>query len=686
MSLAAQLLSPRRVALVGASADASRLSARAQLYLRRHGFSGTLYPVNPNAAAVLGEPSFGSLAALPGPVDHAFILVGTARVEQALADCIDAGIPVATILADGFAEAGGEGRALQARLAALARGKIRLLGPNSMGVMDFHARTMLCVNAALEAAPPLAPGGLSVVSHSGSVMGTLLSRGLARGIGFAKMAGTGNEADLTAGEIASLLVEDAETQAILLFLETIRDADRLAAAARAAHAKGKPIIAYKLGRSNEGAALAATHTGAIAGSDVAADAYFRDCGILRVDMLETLIEIAPMLVGRRPPASRRRAVSVMTSTGGGGAMVVDRLGTFAITARGPTPAMIARLAAKGVAVSDAPLTDMTLAGTRPELVEAVLAELQAASHTDATVAVIGSSAQFRPQDALAGIVAAPRAGKPLAVFLAPQADASLRLLAAAGIAAFRTPESCAEAIRAWLDWRAPRAPAPAIVLPRAGAVLDEAGARKLFAALGIESPFAVVEAETIRPGAPCPLPFPVAVKIVSPDIPHKTEVGGVALGLTGATYSDAIVAMVRRVRQHRPEAHITGVLVAPMVKPLAEAILGFRRDPQVGPVVVLGTGGVLTEIHADAVLRLAPVDDAEAMEMIVGVKGLAGVRGYRGLPRGDLAALAHAVACFSRLAHMPDILQAEINPLAILPEGQGIAVLDALAVPASEVV
>jgi succinyl-CoA synthetase beta subunit len=211
--------------------------------------------------------------------------------------------------------------------------------------------------------------------------------------------------------------------------------------------------------------------------------------------------------------------------------------------------------------------------------------------------------------------------------------------------------------------------------------MDEAGARKLFAGLGLDSPYAVIEAERVRPGLPCPLPFPVAAKILSPDIPHKTEAGGVALGLTAATFGDAVAAMLRRVRQHRPEARIAGVLVTPMVKPLAEAILGFRRDPQVGPVVVLGTGGVLAELFGDAVLRLAPVDEAEAMAMIGAVKGLAGVRGYRGLPRGDLDALARAVAAFSQLAHVPGIAQAEINPLAILPDGQGVAVLDALAVP-----
>jgi acyl-CoA synthetase (NDP forming) len=682
MSLAQALLSPRSIALVGASADASKLPARARTYLRRHGFSGTLYPVNPTAPEVQGERAFATLADVRAPIDHAFILVGTERVEAAVADCIAARIPVATILADGFAEAGPDGQARQARLLDLARGNIRLLGPNSMGVIDCRAPTAMSVNAALEAEPPLPAGNLSVVSHSGSVMGTLLSRGAARGFGFAKLVGTGNEADLTAGAIARLLVDDPDTAAILLFLETIRDAPALADAARAAHQAGKPIVAYKLGRSSAGAALAETHTGAVAGSDAASDAFFRDVGILRVDMLETLLEIAPMLLGRAPPRAPRRAVSVMTSTGGGGAMVVDRLGLLGISARPPTPTMQAELAAQGVRIGDAALTDMTLAGTQKAKVTAVLDAFQGAPHTDLAIAVVGSSAQFRPQDAVAGILAARRAAKPLAVFLAPQADASLRLLAGAGIAAFRTPEACADAVRAYMDWRAPRTPPAPVALPAMGAIADEIGARRLFASLGLESPFALIPIEAIRPGLPCPIAFPVAAKIVSPDIPHKTEAGGVALNLTAATFADGLLSLLRRVRAHRPEARLDGVLVAPMVRPLAEALLGYRRDAQVGPVVVLGSGGVLAELQNDAVLRLAPVTEAEATDMVHAVRGLAAIRGYRGLPRGDVAALAQAVARFSQLAHLAGIAQAEINPLAILPEGQGVAVLDALAVAA----
>ncbi|MBS0561548.1 MAG: CoA-binding protein, partial [Proteobacteria bacterium] len=327
-NLAQALLSPRRIALVGASTDASRLTARAQIYLRRHGFTGELFPVNPRAGTVLGERAYPSLLDVPGMVDFAYVLVGTGQVESAIVDCATRGVPVACILADGFAEAGPEGLALQNRVLAIAReAGLRILGPNSMGVVNIPAGTACSVNAVLEA-ETLPKGRWSLVSHSGSVMGTLVSRAAARGFGFAKVIGTGNEADLTAGEIAAMLADDPETDAILLFLETIRRPELYEDAARRAHEAGKPIVAYKLGRSEAGAALATTHTGAMAGSDAAADAFFKALGIVRVDMLETLLEIPPLLIGRAPPAAPSRAERAVTTTGGGGAMVVDRLGVL----------------------------------------------------------------------------------------------------------------------------------------------------------------------------------------------------------------------------------------------------------------------------------------------------------------------------------------------------------------------
>ncbi|WP_237214392.1 CoA-binding protein, partial [Falsiroseomonas oryziterrae] len=320
MSLADALLNPRRVALIGASADAARLTARPQRYLRRHGFTGELFPVNPRGGEILGERAYASLDDIPGPIDFAYIMLGTEQVEAQVAACAARSIPVACVLADGFAEAGPEGAARQARVLDAARtGGIRLLGPNSMGVINTGARTALTTNAAFEA-EDLPTGRVALVSQSGSMMGALLSRGAARGLGFSHLVGTGNEADLTAGEIVSLLLDQPEVQVVCLFLEAIRDAAALAAAARKAHALGKPIVALKLGRSPFGAELAASHTGALAGTDAAADAFFQAHGILRVTMLEALLELPPLVAGRRPPARAHRAVGVMTTTGGGGAL------------------------------------------------------------------------------------------------------------------------------------------------------------------------------------------------------------------------------------------------------------------------------------------------------------------------------------------------------------------------------
>lgn len=651
-SLATALFDPRRIALVGASTDPSRLTARAQVYLRRHGFTGSLFPVNPRAATVLGEPAWPSLRDVPADIDLAYILVGTQHVEAAIQDCAARRIPLACVLADGFAETGPEGVALQQRIVETARaGGVRLLGPNSMGVINIPAHTACSVNAVLEAAD-LLPGRWSLVSHSGSVMGTLVSRAAARGCGFAKIVGTGNEADLSAGEIADLLVDDPDTDAILLFLETIRRPDLFERAARRAHAAGKPIVAYKLGRSEAAAKLATTHTGALAGSDAAADAFFRAIGIARVDQLETLLEIPPLLLAARPPPIPKRAVRIVTTTGGGGAMVVDRLGIAGI--------------------GTAHMLDTTLAGASKAFVSKALNDARDADDADLAVAVIGSSAQFRPQEGVAGVIAAT-GRNPICAFLVPHAEAALRLLAEAGIAAFRTPEACADAVRAWLDWQPPR-PQPAAGNVAAAAALlgqaqDEPGARAVFAALGLPD-----GARRVDPDALPAMAYPVALKAVSATIAHKTEAGAVALNLPDeAALKAAAAAMTARLG-----SRITGFIVQPMARGVGEAILGYRRDPLVGPIVALGAGGVMAEIYRDVVLRLAPVSEAEAMEMIAQVKGLAPARGYRGMPKGDLAALARAVAAFSRLAALEPVSEAEINPLIVLPDGQGVVMADAL--------
>ena len=658
MTLAQALFAPRAVALIGASGDAEKNSARPLRFLRKHGYAGRIVPVNATRGEVLGERAWPSLADAPGEIDHAFIMTPGDSVERAIEECGARGVPVATIFSDGFADAGAEGSARQARLVSRAKALgVRILGPNSMGVIDVPGRLALTVNAVLEA-DGLPAGTTSMVSQSGTMLGTVLSRGAARGLGFSKLVSVGNEADLGVAELVGLLAGDPATRVILLFLETVRDGQALAAAARKAHAAGKPVAAYKLGRSQLGAALARSHTGALAGEDAALDAYFRDCGMLRVDQLETLVEIAPLLAGRKPPdVARTPRVAVVTTTGGGAASVVDRLGLSGIETVAPG--------------SDSPIVDLTMKATA-EQYTAALDDLGASPDCDGVLAVVGSSAQFHPQLAVDPIVRSRRSAKPLAAFLTPHADASLALLAKHEVAAFRTPESCADALAAYFAWRTPR-PAPAgtaewpPALPRKGR-LDEAQALRLFASLGVPI---VKHQIASAPEYAHSIEYPVAAKALSADILHKTEAGAVRLGIADrSAFAREVKAMLERIPAR-------GVLVQEMQTGLAEAIVGYRHDALVGPLVLVGAGGTLAEIYRDFALAVAPVSEDEALAMIGRVKGFAMLRGYRNLPRGDLRALAKAVAAISRLAGSP-VAEAEINPLIV--KADGVVAVDALVV------
>jgi acyl-CoA synthetase (NDP forming) len=377
----------------------------------------------------------------------------------------------------------------------------------------------------------------------------------------------------------------------------------------------------------------------------------------------------------------------MTTTGGGAASVVDRLGTLGVEVVGPTDEVVSRLADKQIKISKARLTDLTLAGAKKEIYSAVLNTLLASDHCDLVLAVAGSSAQFQPQVAIEPLIEAERHGKPLASFAAPHAEASLKLLADAGIAGFRTPESCADAIRAWRDWAAPveqpaadtkRLETARTLLTDAGSQVDEYRSGRVFESLGV--PRAATEV-IAAPEQQARVPYPVAAKILSPDILHKTEAGGVVLNIgDAAALQTAARDILTRVRSTHPQAKIEGILVQRMEKGIAELILGYKRDPQVGPVVVLGIGGVLAEIYHDFAVRLAPVSVEAATSMIDEVKGLAVIRGYRGMPRGDLDALARAVSAFSQIAFIDSVAEAEINPLMVKREGEGVVAVDGLIV------
>jgi acetate---CoA ligase (ADP-forming) len=629
-------------------------------------------------------------------------------VIDAIEACGRAGVVVATVLTDGFAETGEAGRSREARLKQIvATTGMRIVGPSSLGIVNLRSGMLLTANAAFDE-PDLPAGRIFAASHSGGMIGTLLSRGRASGIGFAALVSVGNEVDLSLGEICHAVLGDPDIDGYLLFLETLRHAEKLRAFAEHAAALGKPILAYKLGRSAQGRELAVTHTGALAGEDDVADAFFRDCGIARVETLSALIEGLPLLARVAPRRTTRNpCAAVVTTTAGGAAMVVDCLAARGVELLAPNEATYARFDAAGIKVARSRLIDLTLAGARYPVMKAALDILTTAPEFDLVVIVVGSSARFYPELAVQPIIDSAGGNTPIAVFLVPEAPQAREALGKAGIANFYTPEACADAVAAALARRAPRscglrgedpgerappqaqnrgnAPSPAVLIPcpasgqanecgdlsrqaergqTRGRTLDELESYGVLDRLGVpRAPFVALDANTAEAPA-LPFAYPVVVKALSSAITHKSDVGGVTLGIPDRP---ALVAAIAAIRRRLPQ--VRRVLVQPMVAGIGEALIGYRVDADVGPLVLVAAGGVHTEIYRDRSLRLAPVDTDIARAMIAEVRALTLLSGYRGQAAGDIAALAQALAALSRLAAEPAIIEAEVNPLIVGPRG-----------------
>ncbi|NWD66898.1 acetate--CoA ligase family protein [Pseudomonas gingeri] len=680
-ALADALIRPRVVALVGVSDDLSKTASRPLAFMRSAGYSGAIYCVNPSRDSIQGETSYKSLGDLPELPEHVFILTNSELALDVVAECGSLGIKLVTILAGGFSESGAEGVDREARLKELGqRLGVRILGPSSIGVVNVGEHLTLTANAAF-AESGLKAGGIFCASHSGSLIGAMISRGATRGLDFHSLVSVGAEVDLSIGEICAATLDDPSISGYLLFLESMRHADQLRDFAIAAAERGKPVAAYKLGRSEVAAELAVSHTGALAGEDIVADTFLRDCGIARVETFEGLLEIAPLLKRIPHMQSRPLAVGVLTTTGGGAAMAVDQLGIRDVDVVAPSPETLRRLAERKIDVSAGSIIDLTLAGTRYSVMSDALDVLMGAPEFDLILAVVGSSARTQPELAVKPIIDARHGSNPLACFVVPEAPEALTLLGGAGVPSFRTPESCADAIAALAQRRSP-VPLSAPLRVPSGKVrtLTELEAYDLLGKVGIAS--APSLALTI--GAPIPeLPFefPVVVKVLHGDIAHKTEVGGVVLNVRNeAEIHRAINSISNSVTIKLPQVQIEQVLVQAQTQGVGEVLIGLRRDPDVGYLIMLAAGGILTEIYRDRSMRLAPVTIDTAREMISEVKGLQALAGFRGRPRGDLEAVAQALVSLSRLASLSNGLidEAEVNPLIVMPEGEGVLAVDGL--------
>ncbi len=680
------LFRPASVAVIGASSDASRIGGRPVRYSKR-GYKGAILPINPNQKEIQGLPAFASIKDVPGPVDQAIIAVPAKAAMQAVDDCIAKGVKAAVMFSSGFAETGAEGRAMQEELARrCAAGGMRLVGPNSLGVFNVHSGLYSTFSSYFD---PLWPrtGPVSIVSQSGAFGTYFLAIAAERGLGFSHCVATGNEADVDVAACVEWLADDPDTGVIMIYLEGCRDGARLRAALARAAANRKPVVAMKVGVSEQGVAAIASHTGSLAGSDAVFDAVFRENNVHRARTLDELVDVAYACSGGVFPKTPR--VGVVTISGGVGIQMAD-------------------------AAAELGLELPRMPDTTQQKILAMIPFAGPANPVDATAQVINDWSMFTT---ILGLVADEGKADSLISFLAHTGTSpgvmeklkpALQEVRARfpdrlfmlcqrmsremadefkeiGFLSFEDPTRAIATIAALSrlaqGFAKPQARAAAVAPAQAlpAGPINEAEAKRLLGAAGVTfAPERTARTREEAVAAAKEVDFPVVLKVLSHDIAHKSEAGGVVLSLGNAEeVANGYDAMMARVTKHSPKARIEGALVARMIAGGVETVIGIKRDPIFGPVVMFGLGGVYVEVLKDVTLRLAPVDKETAKQMIHDIKGFALLAGARGRPPADLDALADALVAMSRFgAAHPEVESAEINPFIALPEG-GVAV-DAL--------
>jgi acetyltransferase len=704
----AAMLRPKSIAVIGAT---DRLyGGRLLNNLIRGGFKGRLYPVNPKREQVFGLPCFPSIRALPEPVDSAAILIPAPGVLGALQECAERGVKAAVIISAGFAEMGdARGQQLQQDLRRLARETgVRVCGPNCLGVSNVADGIWTSANPTVEAGAVAGPGAVALVSQSGATAyGPLMALAKDRGIGFRYVVSTGNEADLDLTDFVEFLLEDPEVKSIALMVEGLRDGPKFVRVARLALSRGKPLVVLKLGRSAVGAGVSRTHTGALTGSDAVQTAMFRQCGVVRVDDYDELVETAAMFAKTRIPDGDR--VGLVSHGGGICGAIGDNCGGLGLSVPPLTDRTLKTLQTilegRGAAANPA---DITLHGSRdtfPVILKAMV--------EDDNIDLLGVATAGTEKMARAVIDTAKESRKPV-LFMWTESvrdQLALPLLQQSEVPVFYLPGRFANGIRSLVEYRRARhryreeAPREAVLDEAAqalwstaadevtdllhstgGHTLDEHRSKVALSLLGIPVTREVLctslrEAES----AAADLGYPVALKVISRQIPHKTDARVIRLDVRDTReLAEAWEAVLANAHAFAPAAAIDGVLVQEMVIGSVEVIVGLSRDAQFGPVLLFGMGGVFVEALGAVSRRLCPITPADAREMIAEVRGMEQILGgYRGRPAADVPALIDVLCRLSRMAISAGELLAEvdINPLAILPKGQGVRALDALVVP-----
>ena len=688
---------PRSFAIIGASDDPRKAGGRPLHFAKTSGFDGRIFPINPRGGEIQGLPAYRSIADVDGDIDCAMIAIPASGVVRAAEECADAGVRAAVVFAAGFAEMGAEGRRNQERLTAIARQSgMRIVGPNCMGLFNTGANFYCTFTATLKDTAQNWPrrGGLGIVSQSGGVGIHVLVMVRDRGLGFSKWVTTGNECDVGLGECLAALAEDDETRTIACYMEGCRDPEALVYGLERAHANRKPVVILKVGGSELGAETAASHTAALAGSDRAFDALFRQYGVHRARTMEELIDLAAAFDKGHFPTSAE--VGLVTISGGIGVLMADVASATGLE----VPALPARAQKRlKELVPFAPVrnpVDTTAMWSNDVKLIGKFMEILLTDGGLPSLAVFGSTlgvteerlAPFR--DDLRSLIARfPERLFVTSTIVTPENRAELESF---GALVYGDPTRAVEVIAALVrmerSWRRPaRRPSVPRTVPRLGdAKLGEFGALDILERAGVPTvPRLLAGSAAAAARAAAALGFPAVLKIASPDIAHKTEIGGIALGIASqAKARDAFRSLVASARRAAPKARIDGVLVAPQIEDGVETIIGAWRDPVLGPVVLFGIGGVFVEVLDDVAMRIAPFGVAEARTMIGEIKGYGLLAGARGRTPADIAALARALSRLSLFAaaNAGRFESIDINPFMVRPRGKGAVAVDALIVPA----
>lgn len=694
---------PRSIAVIGASANAAKPSGRPIAALLQQGYTGAVYPINPRYGEIAGLPCYPSLDDVPGPVDLAVVAVPAEVAPAALEQCLAKGVRAAVVFTSGFAEVGEAGKALQEKMTELARRDgMRIMGPNCLGMVYFKNAVMASFTDIISVRLPAA-GALAFVTQSGAFGEKAFMQAARDGVGFSAFISVGNEADLEFPDFISYLIGDPDTSLFGVYLEGARDGAKFRRVAEAALRAGKPILVKKVGRTRAGTRAAASHTGSLAGDDAIYDAFFRQTGIVRIEELRDLTSFAIVHRSGRLPAGRR--VGILTGSGGEGVDMADKcesLGLVVPEFSGATRAELERhLPFFGSARNPVDLT--AAVGTDHALYGKCLRAIVDDENVDMVVAP-GFFLDFVGQNLVDDTLEiyrsttkpiiltpmwsddTPRAREMMATFaqegipiIAECADAARAMASLANYAEMRR----SAAFAADIDEGGPAAPPQdAVNALQDGAALTEHEAKQVLAAYGLPVTQEGLAASADEAAALARrIGFPVALKVQSPDILHKTEAGGILLNLRSEEdVRRAYGEIMGRARQYRPGADIAGVLVQEMIEGGVEVIVGVTKDPVFGPVVMFGLGGIFVEALRDVSFRVAPLARRDAEEMIREVKGYRLLEGIRGKPPCDVAALADAILKVSHLAadFAGRIAELDINPLIVLPAG--VWVVDALIV------